>query len=65
MKMIETEKFFNAGYGWICKRCEKRKNNEKTQESTIAKSAQVKWLDPSRRNLYCPRCGVTEEIDKA
>ena len=64
MKIIETENFFKANYGWFCKRCQKRdkhKLNSQKNESTLYPA---RWLDASRKILICPKCGVTEEIDK-
>lgn len=80
--MFELENFYNAGTGWICKRCEAElKETETTEddenlprvwregeaESKRPKlsAALAKWTNETRNQLVCPRCGVSELIDKA
>jgi len=78
--MQELNDFYNDGFGWICKPCERelkdRKSTE-TQHSRLmsegeAESKQprfsnlalAKWADAAQRTLICPRCGITELADK-
>ncbi|HZH34743.1 MAG TPA: hypothetical protein VEX64_07885 [Pyrinomonadaceae bacterium] len=79
--MFELEEFYNAGTGWICKRCESELKETETggeealprvwregeAESKKPKLAApvAKWNDAARNQLVCPRCGTTELIDKA
>jgi hypothetical protein len=79
--MFELEEFYNAGTGWICKRCEQElKAAETTQNENLprvwregeaeSKRPQLsaplaKWTDASRNQLVCPRCAITELIDKS
>lgn len=82
MFMLELENFYNAGTGWICKRCEEEsKETEPPQEdgslprvwregeaeSKRPKLAAplAKWTNAARNQLACPRCGVSELIDKS
>ncbi len=78
--MLEIDEFYNQGFGWICKRCErelKAENKEDEKTSRVwregeAESKQpklsaplAKWLDAARTQLICPRCGITEIVSKA
>jgi len=77
--MIELENFYNNGFGWVCRQCAAERENIATVENAASRlmsegeaeskqpamsSSLAKWLDPSRRTLICPRCGITEEVDK-
>ena len=77
--MIELNNFYNEGFGWICKPCEKelrttegtdgrsrimREGEAESKQPTFSTNALAKWSDPAERILVCPRCGVTEAIDK-
>jgi hypothetical protein len=78
--MIELEMFYNNGFGWVCRQCEAERQGVASSETNAASrlmregeaerkqpvlsSALAKWLDPSHRTLICPRCGVTELVDK-
>ena len=81
MENIELNDFYNKGFGWICKPCERELKNR--QEDSEAKSSRLmregeaeskqpefssvalaKWADPMNQTLICPRCGITESIDK-
>jgi hypothetical protein len=75
--MIERNDFYNAGFGWICRHCERELGTVETdfrsrlmlegeaESKTPAMSnvALAKWLDPAQRRLVCPRCGITELVD--
>ncbi len=84
--MNELNDFYNDGFGWICKHCEREieaqkpenEESEKDQKHSrllregeaesknpkFSNQAMAKWADPAQRTLVCPRCGITELIDK-
>ena len=77
--MIELNDFYNAGFGWICRHCEReltpvaesrqehsrvfREGEAESKRPTLASFALAKWTDKTRRFLTCPRCGVTEAAE--
>ena len=80
--MTELNDFYNDGFGWICRHCErdlkteKKKETEKhsrlmregeaeSKQTQFSSLALAKWADPAQRTLVCPRCGITELIDKS
>lgn len=79
--MIELESFYNHGFGWICRLCEAelrstspsdptrsrlmREGEAESKQPSLSNAALAKWTDPSHRTLICPRCSVTELVDKA
>jgi rubrerythrin len=78
--MTELNDFYNDGFGWICKACERELKQEKQNEHNhsrlmregeseskqpkFSNLALAKWADPAQRVLVCPRCGITESTDK-
>lgn len=80
MSRIDLEDFYNDGFGWICKHCERELKEPETVEQTrsrlltegeaeskqprLSNPALAKWLDKGQRTLICPRCGLTEPVDK-
>ena len=78
--MLELNDFYNDGFGWICRHCERElqaQSGENKQHSRLmsegeaeskqpkfSTSALAKWADPAQRILVCPRCGITELADK-
>jgi hypothetical protein len=77
--MIELNDFYNDGFGWICRHCEReskrpeadekhsrllREGEAESKKPTLSSSALAKWADPARRTLICPRCGIREIADK-
>ena len=76
--MIELDNFYNDGFGWVCKHCERelkraeeamharyfREGEAEAKQPGLANPALAKWLDPARTTLTCPRCGVTEPAEK-
>lgn len=78
--MQDLELFYNDGTGWFCKQCERELGLEKELEHaharffregeaeskfpTFSDQARAKWLDRVAEVLICPRCGVTEKVDK-
>jgi len=78
--MIELNDFYNDGFGWICRHCERElKSQQKAVQHSrlmregesegkiprLSTSALAKWFDPAQRTLMCPRCGITELADKS
>lgn len=79
--MIELNDFYNDGFGWICRHCERDLAREhepssgharfmtegeaESKQPVMSNKALAKWADPARRTLTCPRCGVTELADLA
>lgn len=72
------EHFYNSGFGWVCRYCEKQLEEEGDRPSRLmaegeaesktprlSTKALAKWADPEQRTLVCPRCGVTELIDRS
>jgi len=62
--MAELTDFYNNGIDWICKRCE----NELAADADLdelSTPAIAKWMDKTRRVLICPRCGLTEAVEKS
>jgi hypothetical protein len=78
MEKIELDDFYNAGFGWICKHCEReletpeknrsrlmREGEAESKQPKFSNTALAKWLDKAQRTLICPRCGITELADKS
>lgn len=79
--MLELHDFYNKGFGWICKQCERelytthdsseylsrlmREGEAESKQPRLSNVALAKWADPAHRILVCPRCGITELADKA
>lgn len=78
MKKIELNDFYNEGFGWICKHCERELKPENSTENhsrllregeaesktpEFSNRAMARWLDPAQRVLVCPRCGITENVE--
>jgi len=76
--MIELNDFYNNGFGWICKHCERRlKGQNETEKHSrllregeaesknprLSSSALAKWADDEHRTLMCPHCGVREIVN--
>jgi hypothetical protein len=79
MERRELNDFYNSGFGWICKHCERalespvsvskqsRLMREGEAESKLPRFSNIalaKWTDKSRQTLVCPHCGITELADK-
>ncbi len=78
MKKIELNDFYNEGFGWICKHCERESDQNELSENrsrlmregeaesktpVFSNRALAKWLDASQRVLVCPRCGISESAE--
>jgi len=76
--MRELTHFFNAGFGWVCRKCESelsiaddsqhsrllREGEAEGKNPRLSNVALAKWADESRTTLECPRCGVSERVGK-
>ncbi len=80
MERGDLNDFYNHGFGWICRHCERdledpvsvsklsRLMSEGEAESDrpeFSNVALAKWTDKTRRTLICPRCGITELVDRS
>lgn len=79
--MTDLYSFYNNGFGWICRQCEReltvlepnrekysrvfREGEAESKSPKLANEALAKWTDKTRSTLTCPRCGITENIEKA
>jgi len=79
--MIELDDFYNAGFGWICRHCERdftkgkdtehshsrllREGEAESKQPNFSSVALAKWADVAHRTLVCPTCGITELADKS
>lgn len=79
--MTELNDFYNDGFGWVCRPCERefvlkaepevshsrlmREGEAESKNPRLSNAALAKWLDPAERILVCPRCGITESADKS
>jgi hypothetical protein len=77
--MPELNDFYNKGFGWICRHCERQLTAEppngedvsrlmlegeaESKSPRFSNLALAKWADPAHRTLVCPRCGITELAD--
>lgn len=81
METLELKDFYNDGFGWICKLCERdSKDAEKVSDATLSRLmsegeaeskqprfsvlALAKWTDKTNGTLMCPRCGISESVEK-
>jgi hypothetical protein len=78
--MIELNDFYNDGFGWVCKHCERelalpptaaahsrllREGEAESKSPVMSNQAMAKWFDRAQRILICPRCNITEYADRA
>ena len=79
--MIELNDFYNDGTGWICRICESnlkreehsvhthsrifREGEAESKTPKFANRALAKWMDKTQMVLICPRCKITEAVDKS
>lgn len=78
--MEELNDFYNAGFGWSCRQCERelkaagsidgaasrvfREGEDESKTPNLENGALAKWVDAVHQILVCPRCGLTESVDK-
>ncbi len=79
VRMIELDNFYNEGFGWICRHCERelgssqsrahsrllREGEAESKSPQLSNVALAKWADAAQRTLVCPRCGVSELVEKS
>lgn len=79
--MQELTHFYNKGFGWVCRQCEFECSGDRTKRSgharffiegeaesktpNLSNAALARWLDAAQTTLTCPRCTVTEAVNKA
>lgn len=77
--MQELNDFYNGGFGWICRQCERElavsedaKHSRLLSEGEaegkvprLSNAALARWADKTRQTLVCPRCGITEPVEKS
>jgi ribosomal protein L37AE/L43A len=79
--MIELNDFYNNGMGWICRQCDRElagtdktpakhsrvftEGEAESKTPQLASPALAKWTDKTRRFLTCPRCGITEPVERS
>ena len=77
--MIQLNDFYNDGFGWVCRHCERemstapdrshsrlfREGEAESKDPQLTNHALAKWADPAQRILVCPRCGITEPVEKS
>jgi len=77
--MVELNDFYNDGFGWICKYCERELKSERkelkkhsrlmsegeaeSKKPEFSNEALAKWVDKTNRALMCPRCGIVEAVE--
>lgn len=76
--MPDLKDFYNDGFGWICRQCERESEREgdggeisrlmsegeaEVKTPEMSSKSLAKWLDAAQTTLVCPRCGITESID--
>jgi len=76
--MFELNDFYNDGFGWICRHCERELGGEtghqersrlmtegeaESKSPELSNRALAKWADAAQTTLVCPRCGITETVD--
>ncbi len=75
MDRQELKKFYNKGFGWVCKNCETKfvdKNDVKSRLMTegeaeskqpvFSNKAMAKWTNDEQNTLICPICEMSEKI---
>jgi hypothetical protein len=77
--MIELNDFYNEGFGWVCRHCERRSATEghagssrlmsegeaESKQPSLSTVALARWLDRLHTTLICPGCGITERVERS
>lgn len=77
--MIDLDDFYNDGFGWMCRHCDRelketlddrpsrllREGEAESKMPELSSPALAKWSDPTQRILVCPRCGISEAVEKS
>ena len=77
--MTELNDFYNDGFGWVCRQCERelrlvekseskhsrvfQEGEAESKSPVLTNQALAKWTDSTQQFLTCPRCGITEPVD--
>ena len=77
--MLELNDFYNDGFGWKCKSCERELAAETADTATrsrlltegeaeskqpkFSNLAMAKWFDKAQSILICPRCKIVENVE--
>jgi hypothetical protein len=76
METIHGSDFVNDGFGWKCRHCARDhkpagghsrffiEGEAESKQPQLSEPALAKWVDPAQTTLTCPRCGITELVDK-
>lgn len=78
--MIELSDFYNDGFGWVCRPCERdlapindpnrrsrllSEGEAESKSPRLSNRALARWEDATQRTLVCPRCGISESVEKS
>jgi len=78
---MQLDSFYNDGMGWICRQCDGElaapksdpgfpsrmfeEGEAESKQVRLASPARAKWADATRRVLACPRCAITELVERS
>ena len=74
--MHELEHFYNAGFGWVCRKCDTeskaegtslpsrlmREGEAESKNPRLSNEALARWADREHTTLECPRCGTRQTV---
>ena len=78
MEKIELNNFYNEGFGWVCKSCEKQKGNKdsdiessrllregeaESKTPRLSNKSLAKWFGSEKQILICPNCNIKESLN--
>jgi hypothetical protein len=79
--VTELNDFRNDGYGWVCRHCDRelnaasavngglprfmREGEAESKQPLLANPALARWTDKTQSVLMCPRCGITEPVNRS
>lgn len=75
---MQLNDFYNEGFGWVCRQCDRELSHDtrdhsrmlfegeaESKQPAMSTRALARWEDAAQRVLVCPRCGVTESVEKS
>jgi hypothetical protein len=77
---IGLRDFYNDGFGWVCRQCERdqslvrdpdapsrllHEGEAEGKNPRLSNRSLARWQDAAQRILVCPRCGITESVEKS
>jgi hypothetical protein len=75
--MQELSDFYNDGCGWTCRKCQDElsatapasrsmyaEGESENKNDDLGHRALARWTDATRQFLTCPRCGITERVER-